>query len=70
MCLGHSKSTDYLEKQISSREIYVQYQLNIFTLLTKLKVTIVILLVAHLEGVGIQQETTGKLCCFLKSLFD
>ena len=29
----------------------------IFTLLTKLKVTIVILLVAHPEGVGMQHET-------------
>ena len=29
----------------------------IFTLLTKLKVTIVILFVAHPEGVGMQHET-------------
>ena len=50
----------------------------IFTLLTKLKVTIVILLVAHPEGVGMQLETPclgsmspkKELCCFMKSLFD
>ena len=49
----------------------------IFTLLTKLKVTIVILLVAHPEGVGMQHETPcwgfmspkKELCCFMKSLF-
>ena len=47
----------------------------IFTLLTKLKVTIVILLP---EGVGMKHETPCRgfmspkkeLCCFMKSLFD
>ena len=50
----------------------------IFTLLTKLKVTIVILLVAHPDGVGMQHENhcrgsmfpKKEFCCFMKSLYD